>query len=75
MLWNGLTITESETKNILFSNPYMETTKLSWCLAGSPIKVKPDLNGKVVRRGKTAAALAPGIEADAVSKSFKEMKK
>ena len=48
MLWNGLTITEERKQNILFSNPYMENHQIIVVSAGSPIKVKTDLNGKVV---------------------------
>ena len=74
MLWNGLTITEERKQNILFSKPYMENHQIIVVYAGSPIKVKTDLNGKVVGVQDGSSAV-PAIEADAVSKSFKEMKK
>ena len=74
MLWNGLTITEERKQNILFSSPYMENHQIIVVSAGSPIKVKTDLNGKVVGVQDGSSAV-PAIEADAISKSFKEMKK
>ncbi|UOO93285.1 amino acid ABC transporter substrate-binding protein [Vitreoscilla stercoraria] len=74
MLWNGLTITEERKQNILFSKPYMENHQIIVVAAGSPIKVKTDLNGKVVGVQDGSSAV-PAIEADAVAKSFKELKK
>jgi polar amino acid transport system substrate-binding protein len=47
-LWNGMNITEERKKNILFSDPYMESKQLIFVLAGSPIKSAADLSGKVV---------------------------
>lgn len=74
MLWNGLTITEERKQNILFSKPYMENHQIIVVAAGSPIKVKTDLNGKVVGVQDGSSAV-PAIEADEVAKSFKELKK
>ncbi len=47
-LWNGMNITEERKKNVLFSDPYMESKQLIFVLAGSPIKSAADLSGKVV---------------------------
>lgn len=47
-LWNGMNITEERKKNVLFSDPYMESKQLIFVLAGSPIKGAEDLAGKVV---------------------------
>lgn len=47
-LWNGMNITEERKKNVLFSDPYMESKQLIFVLAGSPIKSAADLAGKVV---------------------------
>ncbi|MDU4959672.1 MAG: amino acid ABC transporter substrate-binding protein [Sporomusaceae bacterium] len=47
-LWNGMNITEERKKNVLFSNPYMESKQLIFVLAGSPLKGAADLAGKVV---------------------------
>lgn len=74
MLWNGLTITEERKQNIAFSKPYMENHQIIVVSAGSPVKVKTDLNGKVVGVQDGSSAV-PAIEADEVSKSFKELKK
>ena len=47
-LWNGLTITEERKKNIAFTAPYMENHQIIVVPAGSSIKAKTDLAGKVV---------------------------
>ncbi|MEG6584777.1 amino acid ABC transporter substrate-binding protein [Dendrosporobacter sp. 1207_IL3150] len=47
-LWNGMNITEERKKNVLFSEPYMESKQLIFVPAGSPIKSAADLAGKVV---------------------------
>ena len=47
-LWNGMNITEERKKNVLFSDPYMESKQLIFVMANSPIKSVADLNGKVV---------------------------
>lgn len=47
-LWNGMNITEERKKNVLFSDPYMESKQLIFVLSGSPIKSAADLAGKVV---------------------------
>ncbi|WP_051940475.1 amino acid ABC transporter substrate-binding protein [Stenoxybacter acetivorans] len=74
MLWNGLTITEERKQNILFSNPYMENHQIIVVRADSPIKVKADLAGKVVAVQDGSSAV-DAVNADDVSKSFKELKK
>lgn len=47
-LWNGMNITEERKKNVLFSDPYMESKQLIFVPAGSSIKSAADLAGKVV---------------------------
>ena len=47
-LWNGMNITEERKKNVLFSDPYMESKQLIFVMANSPIKSAADLKGKVV---------------------------
>ena len=47
-LWNGMNITEERKKNVLFSDPYMESKQLIFVMANSPIKGANDLAGKVV---------------------------
>ena len=47
-LWNGMNITEERKKNVLFSDPYMESKQLIFVLANSPIKSAADLKGEVV---------------------------
>ncbi len=48
MIWNGLSITEERKENILFSDPYMKNRQIIVVAAGSDIKTKADLAGKVV---------------------------
>jgi polar amino acid transport system substrate-binding protein len=74
-LWNGLTITEERKQNIAFSAPYMENHQIIVVKAGSPIKAKADLEGKVVGvQDGSSAVDAVNKEADLAAK-FKELKK
>lgn len=75
MLWNGLTITEKRKQNILFSSPYMENRQIIIVAAGSAIKSKADLAGKVVG-AQDGSSSVEAVEKDAGTlKSFKEFKK
>ncbi|WP_312421369.1 amino acid ABC transporter substrate-binding protein [Anaerospora hongkongensis] len=75
MLWNGLTITEKRKQNILFSSPYMENRQIIIVAAGSAIKSKADLAGKVVG-AQDGSSSVEAVEKDADTlKSFKEFKK
>lgn len=47
-LWNGMNITEERKKNVLFSEPYMDSRQLIFVPADSSIKSAADLAGKVV---------------------------
>lgn len=47
-LWNGMNITEERKKNVLFSEPYMESKQLIFVPVGSSIKSAADLAGKIV---------------------------
>nr|WP_092072165.1 amino acid ABC transporter substrate-binding protein [Dendrosporobacter quercicolus]NSL48646.1 transporter substrate-binding domain-containing protein [Dendrosporobacter quercicolus DSM 1736]SDM37744.1 amino acid ABC transporter substrate-binding protein, PAAT family [Dendrosporobacter quercicolus] len=58
-LWNGMNITEERKKNVLFSEPYMESKQLIFVLAGSPIKSAADLAGKAV--GVQQASIAEEV--------------
>lgn len=73
-LWNGLTITEKRKENIAFTKPYLENRQIVVTTAASPIKTKADLAGKVVGLQDGSSAVE-AVEADPVSKSFKEVKK
>ena len=73
-LWNGLTITEQRKQNILFTAPYMENHQIIVVSAGSPIKTKADLAGKVVGAQEGSSAVT-AIEKDKeLSSKFKETK-
>ena len=48
VIWNGLTITESRKKEIEFSKPYLANRQIIITQAGSDIKTKADLAGKIV---------------------------
>ena len=73
VIWNGLTITEERKKEVLFSVPYLQNSQVVVTKAGSTIKSKADLKGKVV----AAQSQSSGEEAfkkDSVSKDVKELK-
>lgn len=74
-LWNGMNITEERRKNVLFSEPYMESRQLIFVLADSTIKGPADLAGKVI--GVQQASIGDvTISNDAVVRdSLKEFKK
>ena len=73
-LWNGLTITEERKQNIAFTAPYMENHQIIVVPAGSAIKTKADLAGKVVGAQEGSSAVDAIKKEDAVFKSFKEFK-
>lgn len=75
MLWNGLTITEKRKQNILFSNPYMENRQIIIVAAGSSIKTKTDLAGKIVGAQDGSSSVEAVEKNAAVLQSFKEFKK
>lgn len=74
VLWNGLTITEERKQNIAFTAPYMENHQIIVVPAGSAIKAKADLAGKVVGAQEGSSAVDAIKKEDAVFKSFKEFK-
>lgn len=74
-LWNGLTITEQRKKNIAFTPPYMENHQIVIVKAGSPVKVRQDLAGKVVGAQDGSSAI-DAIEKEAgLAASLKSLKK
>ena len=73
-LWNGLTITEERKQNIAFSTPYMENHQIIVVRPEENIKTKADLKDKVVAVQDGSSAV-DAVNADEVSKSFKELKK
>ncbi len=73
-LWNGLTITEERKQNIAFTAPYMENHQIIVVPAGSSIKTKADLAGKVVGAQEGSSAVDAIKKDDAAFKSFKELK-
>ena len=73
-LWNGLTITEERKKNIAFTAPYMENHQIIVVPAGSSIKAKTDLAGKVVGAQDGSSAVDAVKKEEAVFKSLKEFK-
>ncbi|MFA9441576.1 amino acid ABC transporter substrate-binding protein [Uliginosibacterium sp. sgz301328] len=75
VLWNGLTITEQRKQNIGFSKPYLENHQIIVVRAGSPIKTKADLAGKVVGVQEGSSAVEAVEKDDATLKSLKEFKK
>ncbi|MBS0507732.1 MAG: amino acid ABC transporter substrate-binding protein [Proteobacteria bacterium] len=73
-LWNGLTITEERKQNIAFTAPYMENHQIIVVPAGSAIKTRADLAGKVVGAQDGSSAVDAIKKDEAVFKSLKEFK-
>lgn len=74
-LWNGMNITEERKKNVLFSDPYMESKQLIFVLAGSPIKSSADLAGKVVGVQQSSIGDEVVTKDDKLKASLKDFKK
>lgn len=62
VIWNGLTITDDNKKDMLFSDPYMNNRQIIVVAADSDIKTIADLAGKVVASQIDSSGLA-AIEA------------
>lgn len=73
-LWNGLTITEERKQNIAFTAPYMENHQIIVVPAGSAIKTKADLAGKVIGVQEGSSAVE-AIDKDPAGKTVKQLKK
>ena len=74
-LWNGMNITEERKKNVLFSDPYMESKQLIFVLAGSPIKAEGDLAGKVVGVQQASIGEEVVMKDEKLKASLKDFKK
>lgn len=74
-LWNGMNITEERKKNVLFSDPYMESKQLIFVLTGSPIKSYADLAGKVVGVQQSSIGDEVVTKDDQLKASLKDFKK
>lgn len=74
-LWNGMNITEERKKNVLFSDPYMESKQLIFVLVGSPIKSAADLAGKVVGVQQSSIGDEVVTKDEQLKASLKDFKK
>jgi len=74
-LWNGMNITEERKKNVLFSDPYMESKQLVFVLAGSPIKSAADLAGKNVGVQQSSEGESVIMKDEKLKASLKDFKK
>ena len=74
VLWNGLTILESRKEHIAFTDPYMANRQIIIVKAGSDIKDKAGLAGKVIGVQESSSAVDAMKKEEAVSKTFKELK-
>ena len=74
-LWNGMNITEERKKNVLFSEPYMESKQLIFVLAGSPVKGESDLAGKVVGVQQASIGEEVVMKDEKLKASLKDFKK
>ena len=73
-LWNGLTILEERKGKILFSDPYMVNKQIIIVKAGSPIKTKADMAGKIVGAQEGSSAVTAMEKDKELSSKFKETK-
>ena len=73
-LWNGLTILEERKEKILFSDPYMVNKQIIIVKAGSDIKGKADMAGKVVGAQEGSSAVTAMAKDKELSDKFKETK-
>lgn len=73
-LWNGLTILEERKEKILFSDPYMVNKQIIIVKAGSDIKSKADMAGKVVGAQEGSSAVTAMAKDKELSDKFKETK-
>ena len=73
-LWNGLTILEERKEKILFTDPYMVNKQIIIVKAGSPIKTKADMAGKVVGAQEGSSAVTAMQKDKELSSQFKETK-
>ena len=73
-LWNGLTILEERKEKILFSDPYMVNKQIIIVKAGSHIKSKADMAGKIVGAQEGSSAVTAMAKDKELSDKFKETK-
>ena len=73
-LWNGLTILEERKEKILFSDPYMVNKQIIIVKAGSPIKGKADMVGKIVGAQEGSSAVTAMTKDKELSDKFKQTK-
>jgi len=72
-IWSGFTITEELKKQVNFTDPYVNNRQIIVVAAGSDIKSKADLSGKLVGvQAGSSAIEAIDAEAD-VKATFKEL--
>lgn len=74
LIWNALGITPERQQEIGFTDSYMADRNIIVVKAGSPIKAKADLAGKVIglQLGSTAE---PAVTKDPISSQLKEVRK
>lgn len=56
-IWNGFSVTEDRKKQVGFSKPYLSNRQVIVTLAGSNIKNKEDLKGKIVAAQSESSAI------------------
>ena len=73
LIWNGLTITPERSAETEMSKPYMSNNQAIVVKAGSDIKTKNDLNGKIVGVQNQSSGEETVIK-EGAHKKFKEFK-
>lgn len=74
VLWNNLSITPEQEKNILFSRPYEKSPQILLVLDNAPIHSKTDLADKIVGTQQGGAGFEAIQSEPDVMSSFKELK-
>lgn len=73
LIWNGLTITPERQKETEMSAPYLKNNQIIITKAGSKIKTKADLSGKIVG-SQTQSSGEEAVKKEGADKKFKEFK-
>lgn len=69
LIWNGYTITDERKEKVNFTSPYLDNRQVIVVLAGSDIKAKADLAGRIVAAQNASSALA-AITAEGAGTTF-----
>ncbi|MDF2535055.1 MAG: ABC-type transporter, periplasmic subunit family 3 [Bacillales bacterium] len=72
LIWNGYSITDERKQKVSFTTPYIENRQIIVTLAGSSIKSKSELAGKVVAAQNGSSSLDAINKEPELAASFKD---